>query len=519
MNLWVNPLRQLALLSVALFFFACEDETSLNGFRNPNPKFQGKYTEIPLTTSNLLLGNVRTSNSYFADEYGRFLVGQYEDPVFGKIKSQAVTQFYTNSGTKLPAGATIDSISIHLAFDLYLFGSKTTSDQKISIYQTSYPLTSLNRRKLYYDTDVKWSEDSLVTEKVFSVNPGLFKDFMDLNSNASEADDTTVVIKFPVDMNGMFATKLRAKYESYSATPSDSSFIDFSKFSVDFPGLAFVSSEATTGQQKNNMIMGFNPGSASRVVIHYSTDVNSVKKAFSQSLVFSNLGLLSYNKIETERVGDLSGITQFQDQPTEDGNRYVQSGTGLVTKLNLDNFFDFANQVSEKDIVLNSAQLVINDVVVSDLDPAAPPRGLALRLLEDNNHIRKYAINNEVLDRDSILFLGLIAPDYQVISGGRIVQNVFLDNDSTFYGVADAGSGVALRYSDDDKNYSGFLTLLFQRLYKQRNNADRMRNFALYPTDPSITNLGAKSVNRAVFPSDKVVLKLYYTEPTVKPGN
>ena len=40
MNLWAKRIGQLAVLPVALFFFSCEDEAGVLGYKNPNPKFE-----------------------------------------------------------------------------------------------------------------------------------------------------------------------------------------------------------------------------------------------------------------------------------------------------------------------------------------------------------------------------------------------------------------------------------------------------------------------------------------------
>ena len=59
MNLWVSRVGQLAMLAVALFFFSCEDETSILGFKNPNSKFRASYVEIPIESSVLLRDSLR----------------------------------------------------------------------------------------------------------------------------------------------------------------------------------------------------------------------------------------------------------------------------------------------------------------------------------------------------------------------------------------------------------------------------------------------------------------------------
>jgi hypothetical protein len=146
----------------------------------------------------------------------------------------------------------------------------------------------------------------------------------------------------------------------------------------------------------------------------------------------------------------------------------------------------------------------------------APPTALALRLLDQNNGLAKF--DGDDADLVQNLFSPRVVSDYAVYDTVRstLLRGAFIDNDSTYYGVGDNASGVAIGYNKSKNQYSGFLTLLFQRLYDQRREADRMPAFALYPTDPTLTNIGAKSVNRVVFPSDKVLLKIFYTEPTVK---
>jgi hypothetical protein len=500
MSLWVNRLRQLTLLSVALFFFACEDETSLNGFKNPNPKFEGKYVEIPLSTSNLLLDRIRTSNYYFEGEYNRFLIGSYDDPIFGKVTSTAFTQFFTASSTKMPTGAEIEKITIELALDLSVYGAQTEQNQVFNVYELSEPLPETKKRSMYYNTETTWDPADLIATKAVNINPGLFKDYID------DKVDTTVFISLEVEETGIgesFFARLTNSFEKYSGTPSDTTYVTYSKFKTAFPGLAI---ECKSEGGTNNMILGVN-SAQSRIVIHYGTATTK----YTNSLIFSYPYALGYNMIKaTGRTGELATLVAHQQQSTDDGMRYIQAGTGLVTKLHLDKFYEFANENDGKDLVINSAQLLINDVVASEF---APPSSLALRLLDENNYLRKF--KGPDAKRDSTLFAQRIVPDFPIYQRGQLARATFIEYDSTYYGVADNGSGAAISYSKDRNRYSGFVTLLFQRLYKQRQEADRMRAFALFPTDPNLTNIGAKSVNRVMFPSDKVVLKIYYTEPKV----
>src|SRR3990170_1441181 len=114
MNLWAKHVGQLVVFAVALFFLSCQDEASLLGYKNPTSKFQVNYVEIPIESSVLLLDSQRTSNFLFQNETNRLLVGQYVDDQFGSVSTAAYTQYFTNSGTKLPANAIYDSVTLQL---------------------------------------------------------------------------------------------------------------------------------------------------------------------------------------------------------------------------------------------------------------------------------------------------------------------------------------------------------------------------------------------------------------------
>src|SRR6187551_507064 len=111
MNLWVNRVRQLTILAVALFFYSCTDETNYLGYPNPNSKFDVKYIELPVESS-VLLDQTRSSNFFYGSEPQRLLVGKYSDDKFGDVSSSACSQFFTTTGTKLASTAQFMSIRL-----------------------------------------------------------------------------------------------------------------------------------------------------------------------------------------------------------------------------------------------------------------------------------------------------------------------------------------------------------------------------------------------------------------------
>ena len=85
MNLWAKCVKLLPALAGVLFFFSCQEDSSILGYKNPNSKFKVSYVEIPIASSVILRDSLRTSNFVYAGEINRFLVGKYTDDAFGNV--------------------------------------------------------------------------------------------------------------------------------------------------------------------------------------------------------------------------------------------------------------------------------------------------------------------------------------------------------------------------------------------------------------------------------------------------
>jgi hypothetical protein len=497
MNLWVNRLRQLSILAVALFFLSCEDDTSFLGYKNPNSKFEGKYVEIPLTVSQLRIP-MRTSNYYFSQEYNRLLVGRINDPNVGVIQTHAITQFYNDSFTKFPEGFEVDSVTLQLQFDLFTQGSDVTKNQTISVYEVAEKLDPLKKGN-YIGSRPTARKDSLLATRTFAVNPAYFKEKL------REGDDEPVLIslRFADDPEYLydFADRLENVIRAYS-TGTDSTFVLSNKFFEKFKGLYLESSAS------DEMAVSYLSGGLSGLVVHYHTPTQD---SLQRKLTF--VGPLSYSHI----IGEEANKYTFYQEVAEAERAITQAGTGLVAKLDLSKFYEFASQDSVKDMLLNSAQLVIEDLESSTIKA---PDYLVLKALDENNRFRQ-AVSLTGGTRESTLMQGAYFSDFDYFSTelGRYVQVARIENDSSMVALADGSNAFSLSYSDrdpeatGDERYSGFLTLLFQRLYSVRNEPERFTTFALVPTDAT-GGTGAKTLKTAVFPSNKVTLRIFYTKPT-----
>ncbi len=479
-------------LPLALFFFSCEDEASLLGYKNPNPKFEASYVEIPIESSVLLLDSQRTSNFLFQNvqnENNRLLVGQYADDKLGSVVANSYTQFFTTSASKLPAEATYDSVSLTLRLDFYNYGTRDASSQQgISVYELADSL-QYSKRRYYFNTSEIPVNPIPLGSKIFTVDPD------SLDHYAGSRTDTLITIKVPLDYafgESIFQSALKWRDV---ATTQDSTFKTFNKFIAQYKGLAIKS-------DYGDKVLGVSP--TSFITLHYhtpSTDSLGVQLAFSL--------VTSFSQIKSDRsASDLAGLTQYsQDFLPPNDLRYIQSGTGVYTKLDFGKFFEFCDTIPH--VIISSAELSIEGVQESNF---RPPTRLMVNVLSGNTNFKERFQNGNSQDLSDIVLYNPPFPAhtrsllYETLSG-----TIINEPDSAFYLEGDRSPH--MDYSSTDKEYSGSYTLFLQQLAITADDKRRFQYYLLTPSGPGLPP-STKTVNRAIFPKENIKLKIHYTKPT-----
>ncbi|MEX2231883.1 MAG: DUF4270 family protein [Cyclobacteriaceae bacterium] len=481
MNLWARTLRQLAVLAVALFFFSCEDDTSILGFKNPNKKLKVNFVDIPVESSVLLMDSLRTSNYYLSQgETNRLLVGKYNDDLFGEVSSNAITQFFTTSTavTQFESGAVFDSVSLQLRFDFYSYGSLGFTPQTISVHEVENELMIDSLAYYFNKSNTPYNPTPLGT-KTFAILPESFQEYI------NERKDTTITISLPLDAAfGQRIFDSAIKYRNATST-ADSAFVNVSAFVKQFKGIAVVANDG-------DKVVGFNPSAtASRITLHYhDTDTDSLQAHLSFT------GVISYNQIKSNRSSTaLAGLNQYSQPFTPDNNlRYIQAGTGTLTRLDFSRFYEFVDQDTNSTMIVNSAELHLG---IPESTTYPQINVLSLRAITGEGHLKKIASRETnpaqyMADSTSLsLYAGQLG----------LAGNMFtpMSASGTMYTITQA----------DSIHYNGFLTLFAQQLFKKEEHKVRFKYFALIPEDPQI----AKSVNRLAFHEQNIKLRVYYTRP------
>ncbi|HYC86647.1 MAG TPA: DUF4270 family protein [Chryseosolibacter sp.] len=488
MNLWAKSLKQLLVLAVALFFFSCEEDTSAIGFKNPQKKFNVHFLEIPLETSVILLDSTITDNKSVPE--GVSLVGMYNDNTTGNVKAESYLQMIPGFATKLASDMVFDSVTLDLRLNFYAYGLTQDRDEKFAVHViTEDSLNRTSDHSYRYNSTIGYNPEP---EAIGSVHVD-YDDFKRLYKQSNVHDSLAVVAK--VRLTDDFGKYLMQVSKANDFKTRE----ELRKFIYDVKGLALIPTE--TGA-----ILGLDIyDDFSRVNLHYHSPLKDTVPLLSVFL----FNPASFTNLAIDRAGtELAGLPAYQPFDLTSGNRYVQSGVPVATKIDLGNFYAFADTV--ENILISSAEIVIDGVAA----PAGllPHSSLRMRFLkEDNTFVNGRMIaDRERFDRYSSA--------KEVLYTSRLVNNkvVYTYYNGIYYNISADNSTAAaslyslLRYDDDDEQFSGYLTMFAQELYKKKTLDNRLQHLALVPDAPSIP----RSVNRTVFHKDNIKLRIHYTRPT-----
>lgn len=467
---WWAKLALVSLFIVSLI--ACEDADSLLGFKDDKKRFDVRYIEIPVSSEVVLLDSIRTQN--VANEENRILVGSYTDPIFGKVYAEGIAQIFPgNTTTTISATAVLDSAFLFVRSDYYQYGDQATSEEKFTLHEVTQTLKL--EGGLYYSKTPTAYDPQPVSQASLVVDPSVFKKEFD-------DTDTDPAKELKFKLTGAYANKL------FSAiNKDDPNFTEFSKFREIFKGIAIVPAS-------NKKVVGLTLGTQSAIILYYRD--GETKYTFSY---FLN-GAVNYSRVSYDRSNtDLAGVTKYYTGYKLNNRRGVQSGSGLITKLNFSDFYKHTDTIPN--VILNSVQLVINDVEGAD---AFYSPTLALALTKENN--RLFTVRSTTVDNQEV-------PNTDDVNTVNDFKGLLQRQSSAYVASADNINSVfVMNYNPNDKTYAGFCTLFFQELYYLKKSGKPFENFSLFPIFPA----NNKSVYRTGFNADNIKLRIYYTRPLTR---
>jgi len=350
-----------------------------------------------------------------------------------------------------------------MRFDFYTYGSIGQTTQTFDVYELAEEL-NLND-DYFFNSDIDITNNSLGSESV-NISYEYFQEELENTST-----DSVVTLK--IKLSDSFGQRL---YDAVN--PEDVNYTDFDLFKAAFKGLAIV-------PQQSDKIVGLNPNDLNSSLILYYHEGSDLK-----TVIFSYSQAVSFSKITSDRSStELAGLNQYHTDFDPGLKRYIQGGSSIITKLDFSKFYEYMDTV--KNIMVNSAELDITDVETSTVFKA--PKGLSLSMLQSDNRFSTFKTNQDTVD--FISFNGTLT----------------VGDQSKFFVAETPGQSpiMTFGYSSSKNAYVGLPTLFVQKLFDLKSTP--FPYWALRPLNPQ----PGKSVDRVVFPKDKIKLKIYYTRALI----
>ncbi len=484
--------KSASLFLAILVLLSCEDDTGKVGFRNPNRDFEVFAKEFSIPTKVFRMDSIATTNSSSTAETRRILAGIAEDPNFGRTTARGYMQYYAlGIPDTVDAKATFESLKLTMIFDYYWVGNGDASNQTYDFYELADSV--LTYRPRFANQGIPLG-NKLGSVTRFVGGAQFDQSILD---NADTDTSNDLIDSLNVTLDPALGQRLLTQAMDTVGT-NELIYQQFYKFRRIFKGLAIVPTDA-------NKIVGFNPEHAKfRMILTYKRGTRTKQLYYyfnSSGQTSGNVGEYpSHSELITDRSGTpLSGMgDKYQEFDPGNGLRYVQAGTGVTTKLDFSEVYEYFKDIPVK-------ALSVAELKIETNEQAKVPTKFLLRALKPNNR-------NVLAQKGDVDGAGdpIVILDQELVAKHAVTQSSL----TRLEPVGDDGNLFTLTQTTNTAgvaSYSGYLTNYFQQ-ETSLSSADFLRYFALIPQTPDNT----KSVNGFYFPADKIKLKIYYTTPSVK---
>jgi len=277
-------------------------------------------------------------DSLVTSSQSRILIGNYDDPIFGKVKSTSYFQLATDTYALTSSSSdteavnyVFDSISMILKYDNYYYGD-TTQVQTFNIHRLIQKLKpNTDDDSFYNNSTLTYSDESIGT----------------ISYKPRPLEKDSINIK----MSTAFGSEIFQKIKKREVT-------DFDSFSEFLKGLVLVPSTSNTSS-----VIGFHV-STSKVRLYYSK-YQADREETPYIIDFTILDAAKqFNSISLDRTGtilqNLPVSSSKLSSTLTDKQGFIQSGTGVACKLDFPNIKQL-KYISDNGAIV-SAELIVKPV-------------------------------------------------------------------------------------------------------------------------------------------------------------
>ena len=401
---------------------------------------------LRVNSSTVLMDSIQTQSNT------TFLVGSFSHPTLGTFESLAYTQIANADSLFAKKESILDSLKMHLVYKN--FQGDTNQIQTLNVYKLK---DSLSLGKDYFTNSSVAYQSSSVGSVTYRPRP--------IRSRASNGDSLKLdTLRF--HMSKALGSELLAKYADKSLAGGGSAF------RVSFPGLAFKSSSAA-----KSALIGFSPA-YSRLTLHWHNPNDTTKYALNYYFSLSSAMMTEvharFNQFSINRLGALANLTKSGNSvpaSTTGQVTYVQSGSGLVTKLD---FPTLLKLKGNRNIAVNKAELVLQTTDDIDL--------------------------NQSLNQLTLL---------QVDANNRPIRNTY----GLGYVISEGGSGIqTASYNSSSKSFTFNITTELQSILNGRkSNMGFLVTPTLLASQTGYTKMVSESARFVPLNAMKTKIRIYYS--------
>lgn len=353
--------RFIIVLILGALFTSCNSDVDAGEFVVGSDNLAITNKVILIDTATVEVSTINF-DSLATSAQSRILLGNYDDPIFGKVKSDSYFQLssssfalQTTSSDLEGANYVFDSIRMVLIPDKYYY-SDTTKVQTISIHRLLQKVKpNTDDDSFYNNSSLSYDTNSLATA-TFSSMP-LRQDSIFVKLDAAFGDD------------------LFQKLKKREITTEDQ-FVEY------FNGLVIRSVSGTS-----SCVMGFK--TTSLMQLYYSKKVTDAQTSILKEFTITDASK-QFNRITLDRTGtvlkDLPGTTERLSSNLTENKSFIQSGTGLACRVDFPNIKQL-KYITEKGAIVD-AKLIIRPVnnTYSSVYPLAD--SLNVYLADDLNRLK-----------------------------------------------------------------------------------------------------------------------------------
>ena len=385
MNLWGkmnSGLRKIGLiLGLALLLLGCEDPVAIGiDVDKDNIQFDVVYKRFELPGTLVQIDSIPTSNSR------RLLTGSYQDPKFGLSKPTSYAELFGRSAPNVDSAAVYDSLILQLQYD-YVHGTEIKAENNLKIHRLEERIDGIA-------TFFSFSTFPYFPDPIGDIT---FKYFLDDNEEVRL--DTVLRIPLSNDLGLDFFERLR--------DDNDTTFTSTESFLNYFHGIALVTGDGYP------TVTGFEVGvPESKMTLYYhftNSDGEIVNRTYDLEMAQGG----HVNNFEFDRTGtpisSISTTEKYKEYNTTNGFIYVQSGAGLVAKIDFSPFLDFTDSlesliINRADLTLGEVELFPNYVVPSESLVYYLTDSTNIRLRAEDGNFRALQQDNPAIDPNGTSF-------------------------------------------------------------------------------------------------------------------